>query len=546
MKRKLAVLLAFVIIFTSCIFVPSYAEVRKYSIRWYQTDDEVWHIVTKDNELIKNTWLLDDECDVEGGLWYLIDSTGDMVSDPLFADEKGHYYSCWQEHDGHFGNIKIPEDQEALKGRSDVRVVEGLSNAKVIRLSALNGNSSEGDSDQVEYFTLSYDLGDVEIATTSNYDAKRMKGGRRIAKPATPSAVEKNNVFLGWFDDFGGRYEFENEEYFISEDTTLYAEWKILVTEINMVESKNIAKGSECSLEFEILPANATSQTLVWSSSDTSKATVNENGVITALEKTGCDPVIITAKATDGSGVSAECSVSIGEEDCVLEGTLITMADGTQKAVENLSADDVLLSYDFHEGKMMPRKLLGCVRSESDADFLIRLKTAKGNELTIVGAEAVFDTDAKTYVDISADNYEDVVGMHIMVNEDGHYGIDEIVETSMSVEAAVFYEVYTETSLNYIANNLVVNYPFYFEFEFYPLDSNIKMDADAYAEIVENVGLYSYDEFSDIMSEEFFEKFGVAKHKYICEKNGIPFEEAYASLIGFEDELKDSIQALKK
>ncbi|MBQ6085671.1 MAG: Ig domain-containing protein [Bacteroidaceae bacterium] len=56
-----------------------------------------------------------------------------------------------------------------------------------------------------------------------------------------------------------------------------------------------------------VLPENA-HQKVAWSSSDETVATVDENGVVTAIEE---GTAIITCTATDGSGVSATCEVTI-------------------------------------------------------------------------------------------------------------------------------------------------------------------------------------------------------------------------------------------
>lgn len=57
-----------------------------------------------------------------------------------------------------------------------------------------------------------------------------------------------------------------------------------------------------------ILPGTATNKTLEWTSADTSVATITQDGIITAV---AIGETIITATATDGSGVSAECLVSV-------------------------------------------------------------------------------------------------------------------------------------------------------------------------------------------------------------------------------------------
>ncbi|MBQ6050562.1 MAG: Ig domain-containing protein [Bacteroidaceae bacterium] len=60
-------------------------------------------------------------------------------------------------------------------------------------------------------------------------------------------------------------------------------------------------------IEATVFPENA-HQKVNWSSSNETVATVDENGVVTAIEE---GTAIITCTATDGSGVSATCEVTI-------------------------------------------------------------------------------------------------------------------------------------------------------------------------------------------------------------------------------------------
>lgn len=61
-----------------------------------------------------------------------------------------------------------------------------------------------------------------------------------------------------------------------------------------------------------ILPAEATIQSLVWTSSNESVATVDAEGVVTAVS---VGNAIITATATDGSGITATCRVTVPAAD---------------------------------------------------------------------------------------------------------------------------------------------------------------------------------------------------------------------------------------
>ena len=70
--------------------------------------------------------------------------------------------------------------------------------------------------------------------------------------------------------------------------------------------------GTEDLLVAETLPANATDKSVTWSSDNTARATVDNNtGKVTIPATATVGTVVITATAKDGSGVKAECFVTV-------------------------------------------------------------------------------------------------------------------------------------------------------------------------------------------------------------------------------------------
>ena len=69
-------------------------------------------------------------------------------------------------------------------------------------------------------------------------------------------------------------------------------------------------EGEHIQIDATVLPEDATYRVIRWSSSDESIAKVNKSGLISLLKK---GTAVITASATDGSGVSAECAVVVTE-----------------------------------------------------------------------------------------------------------------------------------------------------------------------------------------------------------------------------------------
>ena len=72
--------------------------------------------------------------------------------------------------------------------------------------------------------------------------------------------------------------------------------------------SATIFTGHTQTLSATVSPSDATNKTLTWSSSNPAVATVDANGVVTAI---AAGTATITATATDGSGKTATCTVTV-------------------------------------------------------------------------------------------------------------------------------------------------------------------------------------------------------------------------------------------
>jgi hypothetical protein len=85
---------------------------------------------------------------------------------------------------------------------------------------------------------------------------------------------------------------------------------EIAVTGVSLnMTSLTMSVGETKTLNATVSPADATDKRVTWSSSNTAVATVNENGVVTAIS-TGT--TVITVTTTDGSK-TAQCTVTVKE-----------------------------------------------------------------------------------------------------------------------------------------------------------------------------------------------------------------------------------------
>ena len=86
-------------------------------------------------------------------------------------------------------------------------------------------------------------------------------------------------------------------------------EAKVDVTSITLPATASMTVGGETlTLTPTVLPDNATDKGVTWTTSDASVATVDADGVVTAV---AVGTATITATAKDGSGVTGTCTVNV-------------------------------------------------------------------------------------------------------------------------------------------------------------------------------------------------------------------------------------------
>ena len=115
----------------------------------------------------------------------------------------------------------------------------------------------------------------------------------------------------------------------------------IKVTDIHLNKASiAMKKGATEKLIVTVEPSNATKDMVDWSSSDENIVTVSKEGLITAISE---GEAIITVSATDGSGIKAECLVTV--KDSEEASNIIDISN----AIVNLSQTEFI--YDGQEKK---------------------------------------------------------------------------------------------------------------------------------------------------------------------------------------------------
>lgn len=103
--------------------------------------------------------------------------------------------------------------------------------------------------------------------------------------------------------------------------------------------SATLSEGENVQLNAIVSPEVADNKTLAWTSSNEAVATVNQNGLVTAVSQ---GSAIITVKSTDGSNISASCNITVVNPivSIALSESELTMSAGETKVLSAIVSPD--------------------------------------------------------------------------------------------------------------------------------------------------------------------------------------------------------------
>ena len=230
---------------------------------------------------------------------------------------------------------------------------------------------------------------------------------------------------------------------------------------------------------------------------------------------------------------------------CLAEGTLITMADGTQKRVEDLQYGDQVLVFNHETGRLEVSTLIFNAHKEEPGTMrdVLNLSFSNGVNLRIVAHHGIFDSTLNEYVEISIDNVLEFIGheFYYVSYVDGQFVSEKVILTGYNVteEFIKVYSPITANQINCLAEGILTAPGLYNPLmNIFELDDNMKVDQEKKQADIEKYGLYEYEVFADYVSYEIYVAFGGQYYKVAVEKGLITFDEIIQIILDFN--IKDS------
>ena len=205
--------------------------------------------------------------------------------------------------------------------------------------------------------------------------------------------------------------------------------------------------------------------------------------------------------------------VYIKEGSCVAAGTLITLADGSQKKVEDLLPTDILLVFDHETGtyKFAPLLVNEHVGEAWKNYRVVNLNFSNGSTVKVIYEHGFFDVTLNKYVYIRENNYKDYIGHKFYsATWDGKkYSGKAVTLESVIVkeEFTAIFNPMTSYGYNLFTENILsVTTGLMDSLNTFVYDENMKYDEALKQADIEKYGLFRYEDFKDYMSEDIFEK----------------------------------------
>ena len=170
----------------------------------------------------------------------------------------------------------------------------------------------------------------------------------------------------------------------------------------------------------------------------------------TGNQSGGAHTFTVVAFATNSAGTAYSAPLYGGQvNECFPAGTVITLADGTTKPVEQVTHDDLLLVWDFDKGTYAAAHPLW-VRQQAVADQYNLLTFSDGSTLRTVGNHHIFNKQAEAFTHTMTERTP--VGT-VTVNDKG----EEITLVSQEIvrETVDYYNIWTDYHMSCYADHVL-------------------------------------------------------------------------------------------
>lgn len=286
------------------------------------------------------------------------------------------------------------------------------------------------------------------------------------------------------------------------------------------------------SFTVEISSTNLNGLTI--KASDTEVTGVSVDGTnywmydIKADDNKSAKSVTFTYSYTGKNGKTVtETSAAFTLEKCVTGDTLVTLADGTQKRIDQVTYDDQLLVWNFFTGDydVVPSSII--FYHGDDNYRVLSLNFSDDTTVKVINNHGFFDLDTNEWVFIDEANVEDYIGHRFAKIDGDTYTAVTLDSYSIVEEYTGCYSIQTAMHNNFMVEGMFsITMPEYEGwFDYFEIGDNLKYDEEKMQADIELYGLYTYEEFADLVTYEQFMAFSGPYLKVLVGRGVVTYEQ---------------------
>ncbi len=197
---------------------------------------------------------------------------------------------------------------------------------------------------------------------------------------------------------------------------------------LNMTSAEMTVDGV-LQLTATVLPTNATNRTVTWKSSNTSIATVNSSGLVTAKSP---GSAIITATTTDGTNLSATCSLFVKQNIVYASSISLNKSSANLVAGQQMQLQATVLPENTTNKTVIWSSSDPSV-AIIDEDGLVTAITSGTTTITVTTTDGS-NLSASCVVTVTEDNYNNYLSMN---DTDAFHGETIVIPVAMTNESTI-------------------------------------------------------------------------------------------------------------
>jgi|GEM_PF-2168117 len=357
-----------------------------------------------------------------------------------------------------------------------------------------------------------------------------------------PTPSRTGYSFNGWYSETSGgtKYGAGGASYTPTGNITMHAQWSIKSYTLTKSESSSTATvtvnnttvNSGGSINYNsvvkvvVSHTNTGTKTFTIKQGSTSVTYYTNEDCTSSSNSTDAGTYYFKMPAGD---VTITVKSEAASSGCVTGDTLITLADGSQKRVDQLTGEEMLLVWNLETGAYDAAPMV-FIDSDPQADYnVMHACFSDGSEVKIVSEHGFFDLDLGKYVYINEETMSDYIGHRFVKQADldeNEWDIVTLEDVWAQTENVKVYSPTTAVHLGYYTNGML-SMPGGIAgmFNIFDVDTaTMTYDAEKMAADIEQYGLFTYEDFADIIPENAYYAFNGAWLKVAIEKGNITWD----------------------